>query len=158
METNKEQIQLFQLPYSKADIQDFFNKILDLLDAGTHKPSDILLRFKAFDKVFDAVKPHLTELVVNEISLYPKAEANILGAEFKVAEAGVSYDYTRCGDVKWESLNQQLESIKVDIKKREEFLKGIKGHETIVDEISGEILTIYPPIRKSSTSIKVTIK
>lgn len=155
---NKELIQVKQLPVSKADIEDFSNKILDVLESGTQNPLDILLRFKAFERVFEKIKPKLTELSLIEASKYKEKVIEYDGAELSVSEAGVSYSYEDCGDSRWESLNQQLTSIKADIKKREDFLKNIVGHETVVNEDTAEIQTIFPPIKKSTTTIKVTIK
>jgi len=43
-------------------------------------------------------------------------------------------------------------------KERELFLKSIKGQLTIANEITGEITTIYEPLRTGSESIKITLK
>lgn len=158
MEINKELIQINQLPIAKADIEYFAKQIEIALKNGEVKASDILLRFKAFEKVFENIKSKLIELAVKEISLYPKSEAIIHGAEFKVMEAGTSYIYEDCNDDEYNQIKEGLEIHKEALKDRENFLKALKGQETIASKVTGEIINIYPPSKKSSTIVQVKIK
>lgn len=158
MEINRQLIQINQLPTAKEEIQEFGEAILKALDSGIIKASDILLRFKGISKVEEYIKGKLTKLAVEEISKFPQGTAEMNGATFQTMEAGISYDFSLCGDPIHTELMQTLEKAKTSIKKREDFLKGINGHETIVIEGTGEIVTIYPPSKKSSTTIKITIK
>ncbi len=80
------------------------------------------------------------------------------GALYSVKEFGTSYDYSNCGDNKYKKLLEHQEKLKKEIKKREDFLKGISRHETVVDEETSEILTVYPPVKKSSTGVQISIK
>lgn len=76
----------------------------------------------------------------------------------KLCEAGVSYDYSVCGDPELERLYAEAEGIKERIKARETFLRGIDGHLSVLDENTGEVRFIYPPARTSRTTIKLTFK
>jgi hypothetical protein len=117
-----------------------------------------LLRFqKAMEKVFEKIKPTLIENALNEISKFEK-NAVIKGSEFSIVEAGVKYDYSNCNDLKHIVLNTQLECLKSALKDRETFLKSIKEPLQMIDEGSGEVYTIYPPKKTSSTTLKVTFK
>lgn len=156
-EISKELVQLRQLPYSKADIQDFSNRILDFLESGQGNPSDLLLRFKGFEKVFEACKSRLTELVVDEVSKHGK-EAILNGQTFKIQEFGTKYLYDQTGDTTWKRLKQEADSAIKALKEREDFLKTIKGHLTAVDESTGEIITIYEPTKVSTTGVAVSLK
>ena len=78
------------------------------------------------------------------------------GAKMSVQEAGVRYDYSACGDTKWNELMEAKAAIDEQLKAREDFLKHLDGDQSIVDERTGELLTIHPPVRTASTSVKVT--
>ena len=77
------------------------------------------------------------------------------GAKMSVTEAGVRYDYSMCGDTKYNELVAQRVGLEAQIKAREEFLKHIDGKQTIVDDATGEVMTLYPPARTSTTSLRV---
>ena len=49
-------------------------------------------------------------------------------------------------------------ALKEDIKERETFLKGINGQLTTVNEITGEVATLYPPKKTGSETISITLK
>lgn len=158
MEINRQLVQINQLPTAKEEIAEFGNKILEALDSGEIKASDIMLRFKGISKVEEYVKGKMTKLTLEELSKHLKGEATMNGATFTTMEAGVSYDYSACNDPIWNELSEALEKAKASLKKREDFLKAIDGHETIAVESTGEILTVYAPARKSTTTVKITIK
>lgn len=74
------------------------------------------------------------------------------------AETGVKYDYSVCGDSQWNLLNSQLVELETKKKEREAFLKTVTKSMTIVDEDTGDIHTITPPIRSGKLGLKITIK
>jgi translation elongation factor EF-Tu-like GTPase len=80
------------------------------------------------------------------------------GAEFMQKETGTKYDYSKCNDTTILELTAQVETLKEQIKKREDFLKmlPIEGVETITSD--GEVVTLYPPSKSSTTSIQITFK
>ena len=154
--TELEQVQ--QIPSTKKEIALYASQIANALESGNVNPLDILLRFKSFEKVFEAIKPRLQELAATEASKYREKTILLLGAEFSIKESGVTYSFDNCGDTEYERRVQALESAKEAVKEREAFLKTINGHLTAVDEVTGEIVTLYPPVRKSSTGVQVSIK
>lgn len=99
-----------------------------------------------------------TDYVRDEISKNGKQlETN--SAKLELSETGVKYDYDNCGDVIFEQLSQQLESIEADLKDRKEFLKTVPvSGLPILNEQTGELTTIYPPSKTSSSTYKITLK
>ncbi len=81
-------------------------------------------------------------------------------AEFGSAKVGVStttrYDYASSGDPQYLSLIKQKESIDNKIKAREMYLKAITERQDMVDRNTGEVITILPPQRTVSPSLRVT--
>lgn len=143
---------------SKADITKTASDLLQQLDNGEISALALLQKFKAVSKIEEAIKSKLTEIAVLEASAYPKGECKVYGAEFKTTEAGTSYDYSLCGDTEWTELQAELADIKERVKDRETFLKAIKGSETCVDKSTAEIVTLYPPVKRSTTIVQCSIK
>lgn len=99
-----------------------------------------------------------TDYVRDEISKNGK-EIETNSAKLELIESGVKYDYSQCGDVIYERLSQQLESIQADLKDREKFLKSLPAAGLpVISEESGELYTIYPPSKSSTSTYKITLK
>lgn len=80
-------------------------------------------------------------------------------AKIELAETGVKYNFDNCGDVIFEQLSQQLESIEQQLKDRKEFLKTVPASGLqILNEQTGELHTIYPPSKSSTSTYKITLK
>jgi membrane-anchored protein YejM (alkaline phosphatase superfamily) len=80
-------------------------------------------------------------------------------AKIELAETGIKYSFDNCGDVIYEQLNQQLESIEQQLKDRKEFLKTVSvSGLSIINEQTGEVSTIYPPSKQSTSTYKITLK
>jgi hypothetical protein len=148
---------LSQLPETKQQIETFAYSLEQGLNNGQIVASDLLRFQKAMEKVFDKIKPTLIENALNEISKFEK-NAVIKGSEFSIVEAGVKYDYSECNDIEYNMLNTQLEALKSTLKDRETFLKSIKAPMQMIDKNSGEVYSVYPPKKTSSTTLKVTFK
>jgi hypothetical protein len=148
---------LSQLPETKQQIETFAYSLEQGLNNGQIIASDLLRFQKAMEKVFEKIKPTLIENALNEISQYEKNTV-IKGSEFSIVEAGVKYDYSECNDIEHNKLTIQIEALKSALKDRETFLKAIKAPMQMIDENSGEVYTIFPPKKTSSTTLKVTFK
>lgn len=66
------------------------------------------------------------------------------------------YDYAASGDAQYLALVKQKESIANQIKAREMFLKALTEEQTIVDRETGQVITILPPKKEISQSVRVT--
>ena len=77
-------------------------------------------------------------ITLDELDKYGKA-ATFGDCRLEKAETGVRYDYSGCGDSKLAAMYETLESLKADIKEREEMLKHLQPGEA-VDPNTGEIL------------------
>lgn len=81
-------------------------------------------------------------------------------AAFGGAKVAVSnstrYDYASSGDPQYLDLIKRKESIASQLKAREMYLKAITDEQTIVDRETGAIVTIVPPTKTVSQSLRVT--
>lgn len=99
------------------------------------------------------------ESAIRELDRYGKGETpSYKGATIQIKETSVKYDFEGCNDPVWDKLNNAKKDIDEKIKNRESYLKLINGSKTEIDEETGEIYTIYPPSRSSSTSYAITFK
>jgi hypothetical protein len=132
--------------------------LLKDLDEGHITPLQLAAQLKFVEDIITNVKEELRQRVVSEQSKYGKEKMTYHGATFDIKEAGVKYDYSHCDDTIWNELKQQLDALNDKIKEREAFLKSLKERFTYIDESTGEIITLYPPQRKSTTTYSVLWK
>jgi hypothetical protein len=151
-------IEAFQhLPTTREQIETFSEQLIRGLESGDIEP----LKFKVFlnglDKVFANVKPLLDKMARDEAELHGKS-FDYMGAKVELREAGTRYDYSGCGFPKWERANAELKAKQEEVKVHEKFLQSLQGPIVIADEDTGEIITIYPPVKKSTSTIQITMK
>lgn len=140
---------------SKEIISETSLALINDIDEGHMHPLQVAAQFKFIEDVMTNVKEELRQRVIAEQDKYGKEKMTYHGATFEVKEAGVKYDYSECQDSIWNQLKQQIDALTEQIKEREAFLKSLKERFTYIDESTGEIMTLYPPQRKSTTTYSV---
>ncbi len=145
-------------PSTKEQIDIFANQLIDDVEQGVTNPLALHIRLKLIEKSFEKVYAAIKDQVVAEAEKHNQKTFDHMGCKIEVKEMGVNYDYSACNDPEWNQANEFIESYKLSIKERQEFLKALKKKETIVNEETGEIIEIFPPVKTSTTSIAVTPK
>ena len=144
---------------SKAKAKEMVDRLVEMVQSGMTDPLTMLVKLKFAQSVIADVIESIQPNCVDEASKYHKGEdIKLLGAELKVKEAGTKYDYSGCGDMIRDHYDHMEKSSAEAKKDRENFLKSLKKSQTLVDDDTGEIYTIHPPVKKSSTIVQVTIK
>lgn len=143
---------------SKVGIQQFVDKVITELEAGQINPLDLLIYLKSIEKSIEGINQRAKEMINNEADKYSEKSIEYKGARIDKAELGVKYDYAMCEDREWNIMTADINTLTYKRKKREEFLKALINPIDWVDVETGEIITIYPPIKSSTTGLKVTIK
>ena len=146
-----------QLPESKQQIENFAHQLEQGLENGSIIPSELLRFQKAMEKVFEKIKPILIDCALDEIGKYEKGVL-IKNTEFSIVEAGTKYDFSDCNDAVLNELTNQADIIMTNIKARQTMLKSLTSAIQILDDSTGELITIYPAKKSSSTTVKVTFK
>jgi hypothetical protein len=148
-ETNKEQRQSFAL--------DLVSKI----EQGEVDPLKIHLLVKAMEDIIKLLNDNTIykKAILEAAQSYGEKSFTFQNAKVEIKEVGVKYDFSKTGDTVWEMLDASLLSAKNSVKQREDFLKTVplKGMQ-VLDELTGEMITVYPPSKSSTTSIAVTLK
>lgn len=138
----------------------FAQQVLDFVKEGGADPRKILLQAKCVNDIMSAI----TEDEVFKTMLLAESEKHgkkheYMNAELSIREAGVKYDYSNCNDTPYNELVAEKEKLDAKIKDRERFLKNVPTEgTTIVDESTGEAITVYPPSKSSKTIVSVTLK
>ena len=132
--------------------------ITDLLETGNIlQAAEAISAMEAFIKEVKADKRY-TEYVREEVEKHGKAFTSPSGSKIELAETGTKYDFSKCNDFLLPRLNQQSEEIDAKIKEREAFLKSIpESGISVIDEETGESVSVYHPSKTSTSSYKVTL-
>lgn len=149
-------LRLFASTQTQIDV--FSDSIIQAVKEGEANPLEVLIQIKALQKVSDRVLKEINDNLLNEANKYSETNFEFMGAKIEKAELGTKYDYASCGDTEYEMLDSQMNSLKQRIKEREDFLKSIKQDITLVDNFTGEVVTVHPPIKKSTSGLKVSIR
>lgn len=143
---------------TQTQIDVFSDQVINSVKSGEASALEVLIMLKAFEKMADRVLKEIRENFVNEADKYTERVFEFNGNKIEKAEVGTKYDYSVCNDPVYNSLSSILKNTNTQVKEREEFLKALKQPITILDEGTGEVVTINPPLKTSTTSLKVSIR
>lgn len=156
-------IKIDNLPVSKASVEEIRKEIATKVTEGEISAVQVQAAIKFYEKIFNGddkkdnglvhtIKPY----VVDELEKDPHRK-NWFGFNVTIGETGARYYFDNCNDPVYNELTEQLKELTDKIKERETFLKGVKTAMPIVS-LDGEVVTIYPPAKKSTTSAKFQLK
>ncbi len=142
---------------TKQQIQSLVRGVIDGVDKGDISALETFLLLKAWEDVSEEIKKAVRSKAVAEASQY-QGKLTLHGNELETFEAGTKYDYSVCSDTVWERLDADANTAIEKRKGREALLRALKEPTTMVDELTGEVVTINPPLKTSTTTVKVTLK
>ena len=144
---------------NKEKIQSMTKSVKSMVLEGEVNALDVAITLKGMEDFTKALRGDalIQDATLEELEKHGGKTVVFKGAKFSIKDMGVSYDYSECGDPTWDDLNEKMNVLKEKIKAREEFLKSIQGSVTIVDADTGEVSTVYPPVRRSKTGYAVTL-
>lgn len=140
---------------SKDKIKDRAQKAyLSVMD-GEADPIDALIFIKKGSELFKEL----------DAKIRPVAESKSIGKEYtkygvKITEGmnGVKYDFSGCGDIEYEKLNEIFESAKEALEIKKTFLKSVTKDIELVDVETGESYTVHAPVKSGKLGFTLTIK
>lgn len=94
------------------------------------------------------------------VNLVEKYGRNTMVGEtrIEIKETGTKYDFTVCDDPVWTALKEQEDAVAERRRQREAYLKILTRKKEEIVEETGEVASIFPPARTSTTSFAVTFK
>lgn len=143
-------------PTTKEEIKSFANGVIRSVKDGEVSAMDVHVTLKKLIAAAEIISDAIKANVMKEVELYSEKEFEYDGAKIEKAEVGTKYDYSVCGSTDWERFNSDEQTASSRRKEVEAFLKTLKEPVSVADTQSGEILR--PPVKTSTSSIKVTLK
>lgn len=143
-------------PETKEQIKHFAQLVKDSVNDGNTNALDLMIKFKAIDSTIEEIKKEILQEAIKQAELNGKSY-EYSNCKVEIAQAGVKYDYTQCGDTEWTEIVKEIENLTERKKVRETFLKSIQSKTGIVDH-NGEVIEVLPPTKQSTETIKITLK
>lgn len=140
---------------NKSSIEEISNNFVNPIINGDVQIEKGILILRALKKAIEDAEEKIYDDVVDAISKYGKEGASINGAKIIIKEVGVKYDFENCNDSIWNDLNNQIKELMEKRKEREAFLRNIIKMTSFVNDETGEIYTINPAIKKSTTGFQI---
>jgi len=138
---------------NKSNYKAMATQLAEVVEQGIVSPLDAYTRLKAIEAMVSEARKLIDASAKVELSKYDKQEKVVFnGYELTQRESGVSYDFSVCNDAEWNDLSKYHMFYTNQLKEREAFLKTIKHSQSLIT-IDGEMYTVHPPVKKSSTSI-----
>lgn len=137
-----------------ASIDTLARALVNEVAEGTRDGVDLFTLATKLSLFADTLKENVKSYVYGK-TLAQKGDKYVLnGVELTPAEIGTKYDYESCKDTMWERLDADFKTAKARKEEREKFLKTIKGKVTVVDDETGEVATIYEPVKSGQSGYR----
>lgn len=146
------------MPTTQTQIDVFSDQMIESVKSGEASGLEVLMIFKSLEKASERVLKSIKDNILSEAEKYPEKTFEFHGAKLTKTEVGVTYDFKVCGDPVHDQRESIMNAAKNLLDERKEFLKSLKEPITVVDEGSGEVVTIRPPFKKSTSTVTVSIK
>lgn len=149
---------LSQFHTSKADIARYVEQVVSEIKGGVMNPLTAKLYIKSLQKSLKEIEEQIDDDVMSEAGKYVEQSFEYRGAQIDKVELGTKYDFTNCNDKEWNELDMNIKELSEKKKIVEGFLKSLKEPINLFNENTGETWTVSPPIKTSTSGIKVTIR
>lgn len=146
------------MPAKASEVAQFSMQIVKAVQQGYANPLEVLVMLRSLEAVSELVREEIEEEINHEADRYSEKTFDAFGAKIEKAELGTKYSYETSKDIEWERLKTDFETAKRRLAERETFLKALKEPLTVVDESTGEVTKIMPPLKKSKSGVKIYLK
>lgn len=145
------------LPSNKEELYKFSRTLKDEIIADEKETLPILGKLKVIEKVIKDVleDKEVKERFLRDRLAYSEKEiVKFNGIDFSVREAGVKYEYSASGDIKWMDLDKKIKELTEARKEREKLLQNIPL-EGLVDPDNGNYITRPPKSSETMVIVKI---
>jgi hypothetical protein len=128
--------------------------IIQAMEDGTLDPLEIAAWAKGITQIAEWCENAAKEKIVSEMERNGLKEQTGYGFRFVLREyLGAKYDYSQTNHPAWIKLNELAKSVKADLDAVQKQLQATKKPFTIVDEDTGEVITVNPPSKSGKTGV-----
>jgi hypothetical protein len=139
----------------KREMTNIVSQYLEDMAYNGGEPLKDLALCRKYIFLLEELEKGLKDFAIKELETYDRNETDVLGTTVKAVDAGVKYDFSETKA--WSDQKARVDAESKRLKEIEAFAKTLKAKTTTVDEETGETLEYYPPVKTSSTSIRVTL-
>lgn len=144
--------------FSKGLVRQTAQSLISESQEGNIDTLSTLAHLEFMSQVIEMAKEELRAKAVNELDAYGvEAKLGVVkhGVTFKQKEAGVRYNFENTQA--WNDIKAKEEAISAERKSLEEQLKALKSKMTVLDEETGELKELNPPIKTSKTTVEISL-
>jgi len=159
MEAPETPVQLLTLmANTSTQIDVFSDGVIQAVQGGEINPLTVLVQLRAMAKASERILKEIDANIMAEADKYSERAFDFMGNTITKAEHGIKYDYSACGDPIYNRLFEVSTEASEQLNERETFLKAITKPFSFLDESTGEVFLISPPVKKSKSGLNVSIK
>lgn len=140
---------------TSTQITVFSDGVIEAVQGGEISALTVLVQLKAMETASDRIRKEIRPNMLNEIDKQPDT-FEYLGNKITKAEHGTKYEFENCNHPGWNDLTKIINNAIEQRKEIEATLKTLKVPTTLVFE--DEIVTVNPPIKKSTSGINISIR
>lgn len=142
---------------TKAGIDNIASIVQNAIALGYMDPVDTFIHVKKMEKLAEELKKQVQPYATGDLNLAKGEIYERMSTEISERDS-TRYDYSKCNDPVLRQLLKEQEELKEEVTNRQEYLKNIKNPVEVVDSDTGEVVTIFPAVRKSSPGLVIRIK
>jgi len=143
---------------SKQQINLFASKVINEVEAGNIDPLKVKVLCKTLSEIADKIDKGTKDNQKTAAALYGEKPFEFMGAELHLTSTYTAYDYSNCGDSVWNDYDKTIRDASFHKKQQEDFLKTLKAPIQVLNDETGEVETLFPPVKSVTDGVKVTIK
>ena len=143
---------------SKQQINSFAAKVINEVEAGNIDPLKVKVLCKTLSEIADKIDKGTKDNQKTAASFYGEKPFDFMGAELHLTSVYTAYDYSKCGYSDWNKYNNEITNLKEKLKETETFLRGLHTPIEILNNETGEVEIVSPPVKSVTEGLKVSIK
>lgn len=142
---------------SKATQSTIAEDLIAQVMTGMVDPMQAFIQIKAIAEVCEMFLKDagIVEKTMDTVASYDGNLPALNGAKVTLTST-TRYDYASSRDPEYLELARQKEDVANKMKAREMFLKTLESEIDVLNRETGELATIFPPVKNQSKSLRVT--
>lgn len=144
----------FELPVKVSDIENLAINFVERVKESGQDPVKMMVNLKQVDEYVKHIKKYLKSYAVDYAN--KRQVDSCQGAKIEL-RSPATYDYTNCQDPIWNYFVEEIKRLDELKKSRENFLKYVTKPTEQIDEETGDIFTVNPPLVSREETLYITL-
>lgn len=140
---------------TKSESENIATSVVQKIKDGYMSNYEGVALAKFLEETAKKIRLATVEGAVDELTKEGASGLTYKGAKIQVKESGVKYEYPNSPMVA--EIDQEIKNLKEIQKEVQDFAKVINTPSSFTSSFTGEISIVYPAIKKSTTTVNVTL-